>query len=151
MPGRGSAPKDPASRARRNKDTAVGGKTLTLVRAGRQALPDDLLAEGEEWHPATTRWWDNWAGSQLAVDFTTVEWSEMEANAVLHHTFFTKRSFNTAAELRQRMAKLGATPEDRARLRIVMVDADEKETGRSPSGPSSRERRGPLVSVPAAI
>jgi hypothetical protein len=59
----------------------------------------------------------------------------LEACAVLHHEFMKKRTFTLASELRLRMAKFGATPEDRARLRIVFADADEKDEKRASRQP----------------
>lgn len=109
-------------------------------------LPMDLLPEGDEWHPATLRWWARWCESPLASNLPAVDWSELEACAVLHHEFMRKRSFTLGSELRLRMAKWGATPEDRQRLRIITTDADEKEERRP--GPSARERRGSLRALP---
>jgi hypothetical protein len=77
-----------------------------------------------------------------------VDWSELEACAVLHHEFMRKRSFTLGSELRLRMAKFGATPEDRARLRIQIADADERDAKR-PGPPPSRERRGTLHALKA--
>lgn len=111
------------------------------------ALPMDLLPDGDEWHPATLRWWRRWRESPLAENLPAVDWSELEACAVLHHEFMRKRSFTLGSELRLRMAKWGATPEDRARLRISIADADEKDAKR-PAAPSSRERRGSLRALP---
>jgi hypothetical protein len=54
-----------------------------------------------------------------------------------------------AAEVRLRVAKFGETPEDRARLRMVFADADEKGEKRAAAkrGKASRARRGPLKAV----
>lgn len=148
----GPAPKAADQRARRNRDTfAGGGKVLVLHRAERQDLPDDLLAR-EDWHPATRRWWSRWADSVLAKDFTEVEWSELEVAAVCHHRFMVKPSFAMAGELRQRMAKYGATPEDRAKLRLSFADADEKERAGAASTPvaASRIVYGPLTAAPVS-
>ncbi|WP_443701391.1 phage terminase small subunit [Prescottella equi] len=50
--------------------------------------------------------------------------------------------------MRLRVAKFGATPEDRARLRIQFAAADEADGKRTrPAGGSSRDRRGPLKAV----
>lgn len=78
-----------------------------------------------------------------------MDWSELEACAVLHHQYMRKRSFSLAGELRLRMAKFGATPEDRARLRIQIADADEKDEKRAAkSGASARERYASLRVLP---
>lgn len=113
-------------------------------------MPDDLLDDGEVWHPATIRWWNRWAESAIAADWTLVDWSEFEACAVLHHEFMKKRTFTLASEIRLRMAKFGATPEDRARLRMVFADADAKDEKRSSKTPSSRQAFGPLKAVDGA-
>lgn len=126
MAGRGPAPKDPSTRARRNAGPAPL-RTVDAQTIEPQALSDDLLPEGDVWHPATVRWWRRWCESNLVGDLLPVDWSELEACAVLHHEYMRKRSFTLASELRLRMAKFGATPEDRARLRIQVVAADEAE------------------------
>ena len=134
-------------RARRNKD-AIPSTVVSFVGAERQALPDDLLRDGEEWHPATVRWWRRWSESSLVEKWTELDWSELEACAVLHNEFMIKRTFSLGSEIRMRMEKFGATPADRARLRIVFADADEKDEKRARQDSSStRARRGPLKAV----
>jgi hypothetical protein len=147
MPGRGPAPKDPRRRARGNQDPIPTTHVVAEPLAPMQ-LPDDLLPDGDTWHPATLRWWQRWCDSPLAANLPAVDWAELEACAVMHHAFMKKRTFNLAAELRLRMAKFGATPEDRARLRIQLADADAKDSKRPESaGSASRERYGPLRAV----
>lgn len=146
MAGRGPAPKPAGQRARGNKDP-IPSRVIPLIRAGRQEMPDDLIAEDEVWHPATVRWWDRWARSELVKDWTELDWSEFEACAVLHHEFMKKRTFTLASEIRLRMEKFGATPADRARLRIVFADADEKDERRSRSG--APKNNGPYAGLRA--
>lgn len=155
MAGYGPPPKDPSQRLRANKPAAA----LRMIEAQHvepYPLPDDLLprdeaGERDSWHPATQRWWSRWCDSPLAANLTAVDWSELEATAVLHHEYMRKRSFTLASELRLRMAAFGATPADRMRLRILVSDADVKDsagTAASLSSPlSSRNRRGPLKAV----
>lgn len=134
-------------RARRNKDS-IPSTVVQFVGASRQELPDDLLRDGEQWHPATVRWWNRWANSPLIEKWTELDWSELEACAVLHNEFMRKRTFSLGSEIRMRMEKFGATPADRARLRIVFADADEKDEKRMARQESSaRNRRGPLKAV----
>jgi hypothetical protein len=147
MAGVGPPPKAADRRARRNKDL-VAGRQVSVLPMMPQELPSDLLPDGEEWHTATLRWWKRWCESPLAENLPEVDWSELEACAVLHHEFMRKRSFTLGSELRLRMAKWGATPEDRARLRITIADADAKDSSQKPTGSSSRERRGALRSLP---
>lgn len=142
-------PKDPSRRARSNKPTR-SERVLELPPAGPQDLPDDLLEVGEVWHPATLRWWKRWAESPLSDSWTAVDWSVLEETAVLHHEYMKKRTFTLGSELRLREAKMGATPEDRARLRIVAADADAKDEKRQkPAGGSARDRYGSLRAVAA--
>lgn len=148
MAGHGPAPKPASRRARTNKDP-VASRVLEAEGVAPADLPMDLLPEGDEWHPATLRWWQRWCESPLADNLPAVDWSELEACAVLHHEFMRKRSFTLGSELRLRMAKWGATPEDRARLRISIADADEKDAKR-PAASSARERRGTLRALPTA-
>lgn len=146
MAGRGPRPKPADRRARTNKDP-VAGRVVEADGEEPAGLPMDLLPDDEDWHPATLRWWARWCESPLAQNLPAVDWSELEACAVLHHEFMRKRSFTLGSELRLRMAKWGATPEDRARLRITIADADAKDEQR-PAVPSSRERRGSLHALP---
>lgn len=146
MAGRGPAPKDPSRRARVNKQP-IAQRVLEATGVAPAELPMDLLPDGDEWHPATLRWWLRWCESPLAENLPAVDWSELEACAVLHHEFMRKRSFTLGSELRLRMAKWGATPEDRARLRISIADADEKDAKRPTPAPS-RQRRGVLRALP---
>lgn len=148
MAGRGPAPKDPSKRARRNADP-IPQRIVEVTRAERRGLPEDVLAD-EQWHPATVRWWQRWCDSPLSAEWTEVDWSELEVCALLHHRFMDGHDTKLAAELRQRMAKFGATAEDRARLRIVFADADKKESERPTStgtSSSATSRFGPLRAV----
>lgn len=135
-------PKSPERRARRNKDP-VPARVFAVEPVEPYELPSDLLPDGEGWHPATLRWWSRWCESPLAEGLPEVDWSELEACAVLHHQFMLKRSFTLAGELRLRMQSFGATPLDRARLRYQVASADQIEDIRDRSratGSGSRER-----------
>lgn len=114
MAGRGPAGKEKHTRARDDAEFAV----VQVVAERHRPLPDDLLPGGESWHPATLRWWNTWSVSPLAANLPAVDWCELEACAVLHHEFMRKRTFTLASELRLRVAKFGATPEDRMRLKV---------------------------------
>lgn len=142
-------PKAPERRARRNKDP-IPAKTFAVDPTKPYELPMDLLPGDEEWHPATLRWWQRWCESPLAAELPEVDWSELEACAVLHHEYMKKRSFTLASELRLRMAAFGATPVDRARLRYQVAVADEKDAARSAPATSVRQRYGDLRAVGSA-
>jgi hypothetical protein len=51
-----------------------------------------------------------WAASPLSADFTANDWSELLVAAVLHAEVW-EGATKSAAELRLRVAKFGATPE----------------------------------------
>ena len=149
MPGRGPAPKPADRRARGNKDP-IPQRVIEIAPAERKQLPIDLLAEGEEWHPATVRWWNRWLESPLSATWSEVDWSELEACALLHQEFMKRRTFTLAGEIRLRVAKFGATPEDRQRLRILFADADVKDARRpemSHAASVARKRYGDLRAV----
>ncbi|MDM3894761.1 hypothetical protein [Mycobacterium intracellulare] len=100
-----------------------------------------------KWPAQTRAWWKMWAESKLAEKFTANDWSELLDTARLHAAFWSG-DLKVAPELRLRVAKFGATPEDRAKLRIVFAEADKAESGgaKSPAAgkKSARARRGPL-------
>jgi hypothetical protein len=97
-----------------------------------------------KWHPRTRSWWATWADSPQADAFTATDWSFLLDTALMHHVMWSKSQWTLAAEVRLRVAKFGATPEDRARLRMVFADADEKDEKRA-LRMSSQDRFGPLV------
>lgn len=133
MGGKGSVPKDPSTVVRRNKAGAQM-RVLDAVAARQPELPVRFatVSDGEggthrtvvPWPEATIRWWDMWATSPLSEGFTAADWSELEI-AVLLHAQFMEGDYKLAAELRQRTAKFGTTPEDRARLKISFAMADD--------------------------
>jgi len=147
MAGRGPAPKDPDRRARRNPDPVA----LRVVHTEPVSQPDlptfEVERDGElvewAWPARTQEWWRTWGEHPISATFTTLDWSELLDTALLHARLWSG-NLNVAGELRLRVAKFGATPEDRARLRITFAQADEAEgkTSRSDRGPSARERRG---------
>jgi hypothetical protein len=147
MAGRGPAPganpnrKDPSRRARRNS-TDIQFRVIAADPATQPQLPEGV------WHPQTIEWWRMWGESPLATEFTENDWSELLAAALIHSAFWSG-DMKVAAELRQRVAKFGATPEDRARLRIQFAQADEADAKRTePAGGVARGRRGPLTALP---
>lgn len=159
---RGPAPKDPRTRARRNKDPHPFS-FVEVERATQPKLPDDIqIGEDDlglplymEWPPATRRWWARWNRSPMSRNFTEDDWDELLIAARLHADYWRTGESKLAAELRSRTAKFGATPEDRARLRVQYVQADDaerkskraeaRETGDEVS--RAREKYGPLTAV----
>lgn len=136
MGGNGPAPKDPSRRARRNGDP-VPQTVLTFVKSEQPDLPDSM-PEGEPWPPETIRWWNLWGDSAQAELMTVTDWSFLQDTAVLHANLWLGQT-SVAAELRLRVAKFGATLEDRARLRIVFATADEADGGQVTKSPAQQE------------
>lgn len=141
MAGVGPPPKPANRRARQNKDS----KPSTVLRFVRGTVPD--LPDDVDWHPRTRAWWQMWARSPQADSFVETDWSFLLDTALMHHAMWSKGQWTLAAEVRLRVAKFGATPEDRARLRMVFADADEKEDRRAKRQQTSRERYSGLRAV----
>jgi hypothetical protein len=152
MAGRGPAPKGNA--ARRNLKV-VALKVLQADPASQPELPAfniKINVKGEtfvrefEWPDQTQEWWAMWRDSPLSADFVANDWSELLDTALLHAAYWNG-DLSVAGELRLRVGKFGATPEDRARLRIQFAKADQAETVKPPPGKAARSRRGPLTSA----
>lgn len=147
MPGRGPAPKDPKRRARTNADPIP-----TTQLEFRRGVPPEL-PETVDWHPQTLRWWEVWTNSAQTTIMTDVDWQYMLITAMLVNQFWNRAHWTLAAEIRLREAKMAATPEDRARLRIQLVEADAAEGNSRPwhdEAPASKQRYGELRALPGA-
>ena len=129
MAGRGPAPKATHSRAR---DTARRASPVVVVTSDGQ-LHGPELPEGIDWPDATRDWWGTWRSAPQAQAFTDTDWSFLLDTAVLHMEFWDGDR-SVAAELRLRAAKFGATPEDRARLKLSVGEPTK------PSQPAPRTR-----------
>lgn len=115
MAGRGPAPKDALARPR---DQRRRDADLTIVENdGATRGPE--LPDGIDWPDATRDWWETWRAAPQAQTFTDTDWSFLLDTAILHMEFWDGDR-SVAAELRLRAAKFGATPEDRARLKIAV-------------------------------
>lgn len=130
MAGHGNTiPKPAHLRARRNKDPHPT-TTLPFV-AGEQPRLPAKQPDGKVWPARTKAWWAMWGRSPQAVLFTESDWAELLDTALLHARLWSG-DVKVAAELRLRVAKFGATPEDRARLRIQFAQADQADGGQKP-------------------
>lgn len=124
MAGVGPAPKPSERRARRRSGANSGEmRVIEITPMSQPALPDSM-----GWPEETEKWWAMWADSPLAADFSSTDWSFLLDTAILHAQLWGNGDTTVLAELRIRVAKFGATPEDRARLRIQFAQADEAET-----------------------
>lgn len=132
MAGRGPAPR--LERARETDTKRRASELQRLAPDGELRGRD--LPEGD-WHPRTVAWWDTWRRSAQAQTFTDTDWDFLTDTAFLHNQM-AQGDAGLAAEIRIRVAKFGATPEDRMRLKIAVerdvpsapvvakVDADRK-------------------------
>lgn len=116
MAGRGPAPKDPAKRRRRNADPIP---TTVLAEDGQLRGPE--LPAGYDWPAQTQAWWQTWRESPQAQTLTKTDWDFLLDTALLHAELWSGNG-SVASEVRLRVAKFGATPEDRARLRMQIGD-----------------------------
>ncbi len=134
MAGMGPAPKPKGRRARRNADTVP----TTILRFQEAEQPP--LPENQAWPEETLEWWKMWAESPQAEHFGITDWEFLKDTALLHAMLWGNGDTSVLAELRIRVAKFGATPEDRARLRMQFAEADERDGRRKSTAPSSREK-----------
>lgn len=129
-------PKDPAKRARRNKDVAPVRYIAPAQTVVQPELPEfevERTAKNGEpymvpfsWPAATRDWWAMLAHHPLVDEFFAADWSYLLDTALIHAAFW-KGDLKLAGEIRLREAKYGFTPEDRAKLRIFSAGAVEGE------------------------
>lgn len=147
MAGRGPAPKGKRARERDQPDVE------TLEDVGESYgpdLPEGVLPDGESWHPQTVKFWESLRRFPLLKDEPEIGWQFLVDTALMHHTMWTKGRWEFASELRLRVAKYGATPEDRMRLKIKVETpsggpASGKPKGEPDKVTSINSRRGRLT------
>lgn len=128
MAGRGGPPKDPSRRARRNADP-VGQTTLRAEVVEPPALPSRYTD-----YPEVVEWWDSWVNSPQADIFSSTDWQYLRDTLPLVKAYHCdENGLKYGAEIRLRVAQFGATPADRARLRMTFAQADEADRKRKPS------------------
>jgi hypothetical protein len=142
----GPAPKD--RKARRNKD-AIPQTVLRWEAAEAPELPEFRIERDGDlvefvWPERTREWWQMWVDSPQSEHFGSSDWQFLLDTALIHAQMWSG-NLSAAPELRLRVAAFGATPADRARLRMVFAEADDADGGNGRSGgsgPSARERYG---------
>ena len=159
MAGRGPAPKDPAKRARTNKDP-VPTKVVTVQPSAKPELPSFSITVSQngmvstqefEWPEATVEWWRMLDLHPLVHEFTGLDWSYLLDTARLHAAFWLGK-IDLASELRLREAKYGFTPEDRLRLRWQVasaVGAEADAVTKTARAVSARDRYGQARQIEA--
>lgn len=118
MAGRGPAPKHASIRRRGNH---VDMSTLRRPDGEQPFLPSEV-----PWPDPTLRWWQMWADSPQSDNFGPTDWDFLMDTALLHAEVWSG-NLDRLSELRIRVAKFGATPEDRARLKQQYAEADIAE------------------------
>lgn len=126
MAGRGPAPKDAATRRRRNV-----APPPTIVESDNEIRGPELPI-AVDWPEATEDWWQTWRTSPQAQTMTATDWSFLLDTAVLHAKFWNGDT-SVASELRLRVAKFGATPEDRMRLRLQVTEPPKPAEAAAPT------------------
>ena len=119
MGSRGPAPKSNPVRRNKHEYATEIPKEAQKGRPLPRTLPVDTAKANE--------FWKTWSHSPPATTWLETDWVELEIVTKLVDEFY-KGDSKLAGEIRQRTAKLGATVEDRARLRMSF----EKK----PEGPS---------------
>lgn len=152
MAGKGPRPK--SNSVRRNTTGTSGLRVYTAPSVVQPELPPLFVTNPETgrrrraaWPAATKKWWKTWGDEPLSEDFTATDWDFLLDTALLHAQVWGAGDLKLLAELRLRVAKMGATAEDRARLRITYAAADEADEKRKKPSSSARGRRGPLKAV----
>lgn len=105
-----------------NAETGHCGGKGTICRDG------GLRCEGHPlWSPRTVQWWNTWRTSPQSMVMSDLDWEFLLETAVLHHMLWSPRGnaggvsqTQLASELRQRVAKFGATFEDRRKLQMTI-------------------------------
>ncbi|NAE18042.1 hypothetical protein [Enterococcus hirae] len=108
----------------------------TVIDEGTLAgapLPEGVLPDGEEWHPQTLALWNALRSFPTLADEPALGWQFLIDTALMHHTMWTKGRWEFASEVRLRVAKYGATPEDRMRLKVKVEKPKTDDAAASPS------------------
>jgi hypothetical protein len=115
MAGRGPAPKGERVRGR----VALEELPATGELHG-PPLPECPDEGG--WHPRTVDLWESLRVSPLLADEPELGWVFLVDTARMHHLMWTRGRWDDyASEVRIRLAKFGATPEDRMRLKVKVT------------------------------
>lgn len=142
MAGRGPAPKGTRSRER---DTPDFVELEASDELHGPPLPEGVLPSGESWHPQTLALWDSLRSSPLLADEPELGWQFLIDTALMHHTMWTKGKWEHASEVRLRVAKFGATPEDRMRLKVKITAGPR--TGDGDRTTSSQQQPAGVTSI----
>jgi hypothetical protein len=140
----GPAPKPAEKRARRNGD-GLGATQVELDPNARVKAPP--LPNSQRFSRETRRWYKTWKDSAQAQQFTPTDWQRLHMLAPLVDSYFADPTPAKFAEISRSEGKLGATPEDRLRLRwrLDRARSDEDRAAADavePQRNAARPRRG---------
>jgi hypothetical protein len=127
---RGPKPKENAQR--RNKH--LHAQTLSSSTTEGRALPPGLGIKSA----GARRFWRTWATSPQAGAWAETDWAELEITVKLVDAFY-QGDVKLAGEIRQRVAKWGATTEDRARLRMSLEDPEDQADETAAAEPTNTD------------
>jgi hypothetical protein len=134
MAGKGNTIPKPATQRNRSNH---GSSSRTLTVDGELRGPD--LPLGPEWPSQTIEWWESWRRSAQAATFVSTDWEFLLDTALLHGQLWAGDA-SVAGELRLRVSKFGATPEDRLRLRMeIDLEPEEKAELKKPAASRRRD------------
>lgn len=120
---KGRLPQDRLSRVRDERRREA--ETVTVEDTGALAgpeLPEGVLPDGEAWHPQTVALWADLRRNPLLRDEPSLTWAFLVDTAMLHHRLWAHGEYRHAPELRLRLAKIAATPEDRQRMKVKIAE-----------------------------
>lgn len=90
------------------------------MTASNKKVPE--LPGADKFSAATNTWYLTWARSPQASTFTSTEWLRLHMLAPLVEAYYTSPDKNLMAEIRLNESKLGATLEDRLRMRLKIEE-----------------------------
>jgi len=125
--------KNPEDRVRRNKERYV----IDYVEADGK-FHGPVLPKTRDWCAETKQWWYEWRKSPQAMLMTNTDWEEMKVTAILYDMMWNPGGASNkngavsatqlASEIRQRVGKMGATYEDRKKLRMAVETPMSRKT-----------------------
>lgn len=141
----GILPKDRQAQARaRNADRPVHPQTEFEDKPPSSA-PE--LPYADEYTARTRRWYAAWCAAPQAQLFLISDWSRLHMLAPLVDDYFREPAPGKLAEIRNNESKLGATPEDRLRLRWRMVQNEVEEDAIERKPEAKRKRSDPRLAL----
>jgi hypothetical protein len=132
----GPAPKDADKRLGHRTQAELVTTSITKPTAPAPALPG-----AGDFSEATRRWYQVWAHSAQASQFLETDWLLLHMLAPMVDRYYETEDPRIFSEIRINLAKLGATPEDRQRLRWIARPDEASPQGKTTQ--SARKRKDP--------